>query len=67
MKFQNICIHGSKVMLCKRKHDERTDKPEAICPPTLKSSHDKIAYANSADPDQTLLQSDQGLHCSHYH
>ena len=22
MKFQKICIHGSKVMLCTRKHDE---------------------------------------------
>ena len=44
MKFQNISIHGSKVMLCTKKHDERTnelrnkwtnewtDKPEAICP-----------------------------------
>ena len=41
MKFQNISIHGSKVMLCTRKRDkrtnkpnegtnERTDKPEAI-------------------------------------
>ena len=41
MKFQNISIHGSKVMLCTRKCDKRrnerpneqTDKPEAICPP----------------------------------
>ena len=40
MKFQNISIPGSKVMLCTRKRDERTnerahartDKPEAICP-----------------------------------
>ena len=38
MKFQNISIPGSKVMLCTRKRDERTnerthertDKPEAI-------------------------------------
>ena len=39
MKFQNISIHGSKVMLCTRKRDERTnertDKPEAICPRTF--------------------------------
>ena len=41
MKFQNSSIHGSKVMLCIKKHDERTDgrkdgrtnNPEAICPP----------------------------------
>ena len=26
MKFQNISIHGSKVMLCTRKRDERTNK-----------------------------------------
>ena len=39
MKFQNISIHGSKVMLCTRKcdkgtneHNERMDKPEAIWP-----------------------------------
>ena len=25
MKFQNISIHGSKVMLCTRKRDERTN------------------------------------------
>ena len=35
-KFQNISIYGSKVMLCIKKHDERTDgwmnNPEAICP-----------------------------------
>ena len=34
MKFQNISIHGSKVMLCTIKRDkrmnERMDKPEAI-------------------------------------
>ena len=34
MKFQNISIHGSKVMLCTSKRDERIneqmDKPEAI-------------------------------------
>ena len=43
MKFQNISIHGSKVMLCTRKRDERTneqrnertDKPEAICSATF--------------------------------
>ena len=30
---------------------------------------DKIAYANSADPDQTVLkeQSDQGLHFLPFH
>ena len=41
MKFQNISMHGSKIMLCTRKHDEQaneqsnewTDKPEVICPP----------------------------------
>ena len=32
MKFLNISIHGSKVLLCKRKRDERTNKPETICP-----------------------------------
>ena len=47
MKFQNISLHGSLVMLCTRKRDERTnvtneqanertnewtDKPEAISP-----------------------------------
>ena len=44
MKFQNSSIHGFKVMLCIKKHDERTDgrmdgrtdrrtnNPEAICP-----------------------------------
>ena len=32
MKFQNINIHVSKVMLCTGKRDERTDKPEATCP-----------------------------------
>ena len=26
MKFQNISIHGSKVMLCTRKHGERTNE-----------------------------------------
>ena len=26
MKFQNITIPGSKVMLCTRKHDERTNE-----------------------------------------
>ena len=40
MHFQNISIHGSK-MLCTRKRDkrtnERTDKPEAMClPPFFK-------------------------------
>ena len=25
MKFQNSSIHGFKVMLCIKKHDERTD------------------------------------------
>ena len=25
MKFQNSCIHGSKVMLCIKKRDKRTD------------------------------------------
>ena len=39
MKFQNISVHGSKVMLYTRKRDEQTneqtDKPEAICPPTF--------------------------------
>ena len=38
MKFQNSSMHGSKVMLCIKKRDERTDgrtnNPEAICPPT---------------------------------
>ena len=40
MKFQNSSIHGFKVMLCIKKHDEltegrtdgRTNNPEAICP-----------------------------------
>ena len=40
MKFQNSSIHGSKVMLCIKKRDERTDErkdgrtddTEAICP-----------------------------------
>ena len=39
-KFQNGSIYGSKVMLCIKKRDERTDgqkdgrtnNPEAICP-----------------------------------
>ena len=39
-KFQNSSIHGSKVMLCIKKRDERmegwtdgrTNNPEAICP-----------------------------------
>ena len=43
-KFQNSSMHGSKVMLCIKKSDERTDgqkddrtdgrtnAPEAICP-----------------------------------
>ena len=35
-KFQNSSMHGSKVMLCIKKHDEwtngRTNAPEAICP-----------------------------------
>ena len=43
MKFQNISVHGSKVMLCTKTRDkrmneqtnERTKKPEAICPPTF--------------------------------
>ena len=26
MKFQNISIHGSKVMLCTKKHDKRTNE-----------------------------------------
>ena len=26
MKFQNIGVHGSKVMLCTRKRDERTNE-----------------------------------------
>ena len=26
MEFQNISIHGSKVMLCTRKRDERTNE-----------------------------------------
>ena len=29
MKFQNSCIHGSKVMLCIKKRDERTDSINA--------------------------------------
>ena len=37
MKFQNISIHGFKVMLCTRKRDEQTDKPEAICPQLFQS------------------------------
>ena len=28
---------------------------------------DKMTYANSADPDQTQEQSDQGLHCLPFH
>ena len=39
MKFQNIRIHGSKVMLCTRKRDKRMNKQtvtqEAICLPTF--------------------------------
>ena len=46
MNFQNISIPGSIVMLCTTKRDkqtnvinermdERTDKPEAICPLTF--------------------------------
>ena len=39
MKFQNISIHSSKVMLGTRKRDEQTnelrDKPEAIWLPTF--------------------------------
>ena len=35
MKFQNISIHGLKVILCIRKRDELKDKPEAKCPPTF--------------------------------
>ena len=39
-KFQNSSVHGSKVMLCVKKRDERmdwrkdgrTNAPEAICP-----------------------------------
>ena len=35
-KFQNSSIHGSKVILCIKKRDERTGgrtkNPEAICP-----------------------------------
>ena len=42
-KFQNSSIHGSKVMLCIKKREERTDRrkdgrmnnPEAICPPNF--------------------------------
>ena len=44
MKFQNISIHGSKVMLCTRDHNKQrnvtnkqTDKPEAICPPLFQN------------------------------
>ena len=29
MKFQNISIYGSKVMLCTRKHEERTKNGQA--------------------------------------
>ena len=28
---------------------------------------DKIAYANSVDPDRLKEQSDQGLHCLSFH
>ena len=43
MKFQNSSIHGSEVMLCIKKRDERTDgrmdgrtkNPKAICPPNF--------------------------------
>ena len=31
-KFQNSSVHDSKVMLCIKKRDERTNNPEAICP-----------------------------------
>ena len=38
LKFQNSSFHGSKVMLCIKKRDERTDgrtnSPEAYAPPT---------------------------------
>ena len=37
------------------------------CPKIMNKVSDKMAYANSADPDQTAPvgqeQSDQGLHC----
>ena len=38
MKFQNISVHGSKVMLCTRKRDERTNKQTSqrqYAPPTF--------------------------------
>ena len=41
-------------------------KTFTICPKILCTNFpDKMAYANSADPDQTAPkeQSDQGLHC----
>ena len=50
MKFQNISISPSKVMLCTRKRDKRmnkqTDKPEAICPPLFFKvwGHKKYIY-----------------------
>ena len=41
MKFQDKSIHGSKVIPCTRKRDERTiertDKPKAICPQLFQS------------------------------
>ena len=49
MKFQNRSIHGFKVMLCIKKHDERTDgrtdgrtTQKQYAPPTsLKLGHNK--------------------------
>ena len=43
MKFHNISIHGSKVQ-CKRKRDERTDKPEALCPHIFQSWGHEYVY-----------------------
>ena len=33
----------------------------------IRKFSDRQALANSADPDQTALQSDQGLHCLPFH
>ena len=51
-KFQNSSIHGSKVMLCIKKRDKRTDgqkdgrmnNPEAICPSNFFEVGDITTY-----------------------
>ena len=31
------------------------------------TNSNKMSYANNADPDQTVLKSDRGLHCCPFH